>query len=135
MILVKIIIFTVLIGKLMNVGKFPVNDHDKYHAHVYFEQETVMFATTLCEKAANLFGLSMGRVHHREIGPHPKWSCQIMFTSHDFDMLIPWLDNERNGLTVFVHAVTGDNIKDHTDMAYWLGEPEELNLAIFKSDV
>ncbi|MEL0659447.1 DOPA 4,5-dioxygenase family protein [Psychromonas arctica] len=118
----------------MNVDKFPVNDHDKYHAHVYFEQETVTFATMLCEKAAHLFGLSMGRVHRRKIGPHPKWSCQIIFTSNDFNMLIPWLENERNGLTVFVHAVTGNNLKDHTDMAYWLGKPQDLNLSIFKND-
>ncbi|WP_160065123.1 DOPA 4,5-dioxygenase family protein [Psychromonas sp. L1A2] len=27
----------------------------------------------------------------------------------------------------FVHAVAGDNLKDHTDMTYWLGKPEKLN--------
>ena len=118
----------------MSVRRFPVNKHDKYHAHVYFDHQSVTFATILCEKAANLFGLPVGRVHHREIGPHPRWSCQITFTSDDFDVLIPWLEHERNGLTVFVHAVTGDNLADHTDMAYWLGKPETLNLAIFKPD-
>ncbi|RBW46392.1 4,5-dioxygenase [Psychromonas sp. B3M02] len=118
----------------MNVARFPVNEHDKYHAHVYFDQDTVTFATMLCEKAANLFGLAVGRVHHRNIGPHPKWSCQIAFTSDDFDILIPWLERERNGLTIFVHGITGDNLKDHTEMAYWLGKTEELNLAIFKTD-
>lgn len=117
----------------MNIESFPVNRHDNYHAHVYFEQETLTFAKNLCEKSGELFGLAVGRVHQKAIGPHPKWSCQITFSSSDFDRFIPWLEQNRNDLTVLIHAVTGDNLKDHTDYAYWLGKAEALNLSIFKS--
>ncbi|MEL0630893.1 DOPA 4,5-dioxygenase family protein [Psychromonas aquatilis] len=43
-------------------------------------------------------------------------------------------EKERNGLTVLVHALTGDNLKDHTEHAYWLGHPVALNLSIFQSN-
>ncbi|MDO6514307.1 DOPA 4,5-dioxygenase family protein [Neptuniibacter sp. 2_MG-2023] len=117
----------------MGIENAPVNHHDYYHAHVYFEQETLAFATKLCEQAGERFGLSIGRVHQKNVGPHPKWSCQISFSSSEFDLFIPWLEKERHGLTVLVHALTGNNLKDHTDYAYWLGKPAELNLSIFKN--
>ena len=116
----------------MNTVKFPVNIHDDYHAHVYFEQETLAFATDLCKKAGDLFALNVGRVHQKPVGPHPKWSCQIKFSSNDFDQLIPWFEDNRKGLSILVHAVTGENLQDHTDYAYWLGNEVELRLALFR---
>lgn len=117
----------------MILNKYPVNKHDNYHAHVYFEPETLLFATDLCKKAAELFGLSVGRVHQRNVGPHPAWSCQISFSSNDFEQFIPWLDGNREDLTVLVHGLTGDNLKDHTDYAYWLGDAAQLNLSMFQT--
>jgi DOPA 4,5-dioxygenase len=75
--------------------------------------------------------LKIGRVHQKLVGPHPRWSCQIAFTSKDFEPLIKWLDDNRAGLTVFVHALTGDDLKDHTDYAYWLGDSVDLDLSLF----
>ena len=111
--------------------KRPVNIHKGYHAHVYFNSDTLEFASNLCNQAGKLFGLKVGRVHQRPIGPHPKWSCQVTFASKHFDEFIPWLDENRNGLTILVHGLTGDDLKDHTDFAYWLGESVELNLSTF----
>lgn len=42
-----------------------------YHAHVYFDARTIEQARALCEQAAQLFALKMGRVHERSVGPHP----------------------------------------------------------------
>jgi aromatic ring-cleaving dioxygenase len=116
----------------MNKLKPPVNSHDNYHAHLYFEQETLALAKYLCKKAGDLFSLKVGRGHQKNIGPHPKWSCQITFTSSDFEQFIPWLDDQRQGVSVLVHGVTGDNLKDHTEYAYWLGTEVELNLDLFR---
>lgn len=113
--------------------KQPINSHDFYHAHVYFEHETTAFASDLCQKAGDLFTLKVGRVHQKPVGPHPKWSCQITFSSDDFDQFIPWLEENRQGLSVLVHALTSDNLKDHTEYAYWLGDEVELCLDIFRS--
>ncbi|WDE14261.1 DOPA 4,5-dioxygenase family protein [Thalassomonas haliotis] len=115
----------------MNNPNPPVNIHQAYHAHVYFEQETLHQATCLCEQAGERFGLKIGRVHQKLVGPHPKWSCQISFSDTDFDEFIPWLDENRKQLTVLVHALTGHDLKDHTEYAYWLGESVALDLSCF----
>jgi DOPA 4,5-dioxygenase len=115
----------------MSKIKRPVNIHKAYHAHVYYERESSEFAAKLCIEAGDLFDLSVGYAHQQLVGPHPMWSCQITFGAKHFDKLIPWLEENRNGLTVFVHGMTGDDIKDHTDYAYWLGDSVDLNLSIF----
>ncbi|PAJ75097.1 4,5-dioxygenase [Pseudoalteromonas sp. NBT06-2] len=112
--------------------KNPVNSHHFYHAHVYFDTDTLKFASDLCARAGKNFDLKVGRVHLKPVGPHPKHSCQISFTDKDFNEFIPWLDKNRNNLSVLVHAQTGDDMKDHTDFAYWLGDSVPLNLSLFK---
>jgi aromatic ring-cleaving dioxygenase len=113
--------------------KPPVNIHDYYHAHVYFDQDTIEFAGDLCKKAGNLFTLKVGKVHQKPVGPHPMWSCQITFSSDDFTQFIAWLEEHRQGLSILVHALTGDNLQDHTEYAYWLGTEVELSLDLFRS--
>jgi len=43
--------------------------------------------------------------------------------------VISWLALNRQGLTVFTHAITGDDIKDHTDHAIWMGAMPALELS------
>lgn len=112
--------------------KRPINIHKAYHAHVYFDADSLSLATSLCQQAGQIFDLKIGRIHEKPVGPHPKWSCQILFGKKEFDSLIPWLDENRQDLSILVHAQTGNDLQDHTEFAYWLGEPIELNLAIFK---
>lgn len=75
----------------------------------------------------------MSRFHENPIGLNPMWSRQITFGKKHFDAIIPWLDDNRADLTILVHALTGNDLKDHTDYAYWLGESVELNLGVFGS--
>jgi DOPA 4,5-dioxygenase len=99
---------------------------------VYFDEKTLEQARELCQHAARLFGVAMGRVHQKPVGPHPWWSCQLSFDSAQFEKLIPWLDENRGELTVLVHGVTGNDLEDHTTHASWLGEPVELTLEVFR---
>jgi DOPA 4,5-dioxygenase len=110
----------------------PRNLFAKYHAHVYFDAKTIGQAREVCENAAKLFGVVMGRVHEKPVGPHPHWSCQLSFDSAQFEELIPWLDEHRGGLNVLVHPVTGNALEDHTTHASWLGQAVKLNLSIFE---
>lgn len=109
--------------------RYPVNAYKAYHAHVYFGPGKVEQARALCEEAARRFKVQMGRVHEQNVGPHPQWSCQLAFSAKEFDALVPWLDEHRNGLDVLVHALTGDDIADHTEHAYWLGNEHSLDLS------
>jgi len=112
----------------------PRNVFSKYHAHVYFDAGTLEQARALCQEAAASFGVEMGRVHERPVGPHPHWSCQLAFDAGQFEALIPWLDAHRNGLVILVHPQTGHALQDHTTHASWLGSPVALNLSLFTKE-
>jgi aromatic ring-cleaving dioxygenase len=100
-----------------------------YHAHVYFDAASREQAQALCDAAGRSFRLIVGRMHDKPVGPHPRGSCQLAFEPELLGRVIPWLLENRNGLTVFAHANTGDDLKDHTEHVLWLGPSETLNLA------
>ena len=100
-----------------------------YHAHVYFDAETREKAQRLCEEAGRRFKLAVGRMHDKPVGPHPRGSCQLAFAADEFAKVMPWLIENRQGLTVFAHAETGNALQDHTEHVIWLGPSETLNLA------
>ena len=106
--------------------------YDRYHAHVYFDAATLEQATQLCQTAGQTFEIAVGRIHKKLVGPHPHWSCQLTFNRHQFEDIIPWLENNRDGLDILVHGLTGNDLADHTDHATWLGNPSPLNLKIFR---
>ena len=105
-----------------------------YHAHVYFDEQSVEQARQLCEQAAQRFELVMGRVHTRPVGPHPQWSCQLAFAPAVFAELIPWLLLNRGGLDVLVHPQTDCELRDHRDCAMWLGRSHTLDLSVLRHD-
>ena len=109
----------------------PQNKFARYHAHVYFDERSTEQARELCQTAATLFGVTMGRVHQKLVGPHPHWSCQLAFEAAHFDALIPWLEAHRGGLNILVHGSTGHGLEDHTANASWLEDPSPLNLSVF----
>ena len=111
--------------------KRPVNIYQRYHAHVYFDESSVANASSMCETAGELFGVKVGRVHQKLVGPHPRWSCQLYFDKSQFDQLIPWLEENRENLSILVHALTGNDLEDHTEHASWLGSAVPLNLSVF----
>ena len=102
-----------------------------YHAHIYFDADTQAAAQALCETARDRFGVAMGRMHARPVGPHPMGSCQLSATPAQFADLLPWLAINRGDLIVFAHPHTGDHLADHRDHAIWLGTGLDLNLSIF----
>ena len=110
----------------------PVNAHAAYHAHIYFGPETMEQARVLAQEAGRLWKVSVGRVHEKLVGPHPAWSVQLAFARDEFDRVVPWLDEHRGNLDVFVHGLTGNELDDHTKYAYWLGNEWPLDLSMFR---
>ena len=109
-----------------------IDSISKYHAHVYFDDATANLAQALCEAAAQKFSVTMGRMHHKPIGPHPSWSCQLAFDRSNHTELLTWLALNRNELTILIHPLSGNDLLDHTDYASWMGQPQKLNLEMFK---
>ncbi|MEX1165860.1 MAG: DOPA 4,5-dioxygenase family protein [Hydrogenophaga sp.] len=100
-----------------------------WHAHVYFQADTLVQARALCEAAAARFRLKMGRVHEKPVGPHPDGSCQLAFKAALFGQVISWLTLNRKGLVVFIHPITGHDLIDHRDRAIWMGAVRPLDLS------
>ena len=118
------------------MSRFPLtklqNSYSKYHAHVYFNKATQQQAQDLRELISGEFPFVVGRFHTKLVGPHPNWSFQVIFNRRSFDSFIIWLDEHRDGLTVLIHADTGNDYVDHTQRLDWLGEPADLHLDIFE---
>ena len=103
-----------------------------FHAHVYYDESTFADASLLIAKTKEALAfVEAGTVWTKKVGPHPRWSCQLSCPNEHFAELLFWLVQERKGLTIFAHILTGDDLYDHTQGVIWLGESEQLNLEIF----
>ena len=110
----------------------PTSSIEDFHAHDYYDARTRSQALELCEAAGKKVGVKVGRMHDNPVGPHPRGSCQLTVAKDQFATVIPWLALNRHGLTVFTHAETGDDFKDHTEHVIWLGPSETLDVSIFR---
>ena len=115
------------------MARQPENVYANYHAHVYFGPETVEQARALREQAIKDLPARIGRFHEKPVGPHPQWSFQLAFPAADFNTVIGWLEQHRDGLDVLVHGNTGEDYADHTAHAMWLGHAHTLDLSLFSS--
>ncbi len=105
----------------------------EYHAHVYYDrQKTRSRAEHLRERIAAEFpAAKLGRWHDALVGPHSQSMYQIAFPSRLLASLLPWLMLNRDGLTVLLHPETGNDYRDHTAHAAWLGAVLPLRLDVF----
>ena len=108
-----------------------IADVTGFHAHVYFDRQTVAQARALCEAVRDRFGAEMGRVHERPVGPHPDWSCQLAFEKEKAGDILSFLALNRDGLVVFAHPETGDDLADHTKHAIWMGALRDVDVSMF----
>ncbi len=102
-----------------------------FHAHIYFDADQVDRARALAEAARARFGVSVGHFHERPVGPHPRGSCQLTVAPDQFGDFAQWVALNRDGLTIFAHATTGNDLTDHTEHVIWFGPSEALDLSIF----
>ena len=96
--------------------------------------EQAAFATALWERIRrSVPELRIYRIWDKPIGPHPVAMFEVnIFTPAQFGAFIPWLVINRGPLSALVHPNTGDDVRDHTQRATWLGEKMTLDLGIFK---
>ena len=69
------------------------------------------------------------------LGPFPTARFRLSLPSVDMQgKVTAWLLQRRGALDVFVHPLTGCQLKDHTIWAMWLGNKWELSLEEFTCD-
>lgn len=104
-----------------------------YHAHIYFdeaERETAsaLRETFLADMRASRHVCFVGRMMPTGIGPHPIPQYEVHFNDIARDAIIAMI--EPTGLRALVHPLTDDDLADHSTLAYWIGEPVELDLSV-----
>jgi aromatic ring-cleaving dioxygenase len=107
----------------------------EYHAHVYYDpQATRDRAERLRARVAAEFPLAtLGRWHDELVGPHTQSMYQIAFPASELASFLPWLMLSRDGLSVLLHPETGDDYRDHSAHAAWLGAALPLRLDVFSA--
>jgi aromatic ring-cleaving dioxygenase len=81
--------------------------------------------------AAEFPAAKLGRWHDELVGPHSRSMYQIAFARGMLAKFLPWLMLNRDGLTVLLHPETGNDYRDHTAHAAWLGAVLPLRLEAF----
>jgi len=108
-----------------------MTDTYPFHAHIYFDPPELARAQALAEKARTMFGVAVGHFHQKPVGPHPRGSCQLTVAADRFGDFATWATTGRDGLTIFAHADTGKDWRDHTENVVWFGPSEQLDYEIF----
>jgi len=102
-----------------------------FHAHIYFDADQLDRARALAAATQARFGVSVGHFHVAPVGPHPRGSCQLTVAPGQFGDFAQWMTLNRDRLTIFAHATTGNDLADHTEHVIWFGSSEPLDLSIF----
>lgn len=103
---------------------FPTGFRREFDAHVYYTPETRAQAKELQLRAkAHFVGrpILVGDLVDLLVGPHPQPMFEINFARKHFVEVVFWLMQNRGSSDVLVHEVTGDDPKDHSSGALWLG--------------
>ena len=97
-----------------------------YHAHVYWHNEDQQRLSLKLREHLAALGCGLGRIMDRPIGPHPLPSYQVNYSSENSAAVESLL--ARAGLDILLHEDTGDDMRDHTEGARWLGQTLKLDL-------
>jgi DOPA 4,5-dioxygenase len=103
-----------------------------YHAHVYYDESTRKTAKDVRIRLRRLFRVRLGRWRDLPVGPHPQSMYQVAFSAEQFPHVVPWLMEHHAGLSVLIHPDGGDDLRDHSGRALWLGEKLALRLDFFR---
>jgi aromatic ring-cleaving dioxygenase len=98
----------------------------QYHAHVYWQNEDQRRRALTLRQPLTELNCQLGRIWEEAIGPHPFAMYQVNYNSHNSAAVEQLLTEA--GLDVLLHEDTGDDVRDHTKGARWLGHRHQLNI-------
>ena len=105
-----------------------------YHIHFYCRPEQTELAQKIREKLLRELPIiaGAGPVRSRPVGPHPTPMFEAWFPPEGLSEVKTWAVANRQGLSVMIHPLTGNDYEDHALHAQWLGDVLPLNLEILK---
>jgi DOPA 4,5-dioxygenase len=107
---------------------------DQYHAHLYFDDARVGFATELHAQARADLGelATIWPMRLKPVGPHVAPMFEIEFPNASREPVLAWIHAHHGPLPVMLHPETGHVLEDHRDHAVWLGKNLGLKLEILE---
>ena len=105
-----------------------------YHAHVYYDSDSRQTAEQVAKALVDNFAVELGGFFDAPVGPHPVANLQAIFAPTEFSLVVPWLMLNRRGLSVLIHPLTDDSVRDHDTDCAWLGTPVPLKLHVLRRD-
>ena len=104
-----------------------------YHAHVYFTPEQLNQAPRFAEALVNTVPmLELAGIARRPVGPHPLPMIEFHLTELSIESLKSALADLPEIRSTLIHEDTGDDYKDHTEGAQWVGEKLALDFQFFE---
>jgi aromatic ring-cleaving dioxygenase len=101
-----------------------------FHAHIYYSDGDRAAAEALHEEfvAGRPLVLFVGQMTDRGVGPHPIPQYEVHFLENARAEVVAVI--EASGLRALVHPLTDDDLADHTNLAFWIGEPVKLDISV-----
>ena len=101
-----------------------------FHAHIYYSDDDRPAAEALrnCFLDMQPIVLFVGRMMDEGVGPHPIAQYEVHFLEDARSAVVAAI--EASGLRALVHPLTDDDLADHTSLAYWIGEPVDLDVTV-----
>ncbi len=102
-----------------------------YHVHVYFhDAESKSKASSLREEMQQRFQIKISHLFEEadKDDPHQRPMFFAQFPAREFADVVPWVMLNQNGLNLFIHPKTGDDLADHRDYSMWLGSVLPINM-------
>jgi aromatic ring-cleaving dioxygenase len=103
-----------------------------FHVHIYFEDKDKTFARTLAKNAGSINSIKGVKFHEHPVGPHPTGMIELQFSEPVYNKVVDWVEANRGDLSALIHEDTGDDFRDHTEGARWLGLPLKLDFTFFE---
>ena len=126
------------LSMFMEAGRFTLQPPELfkyYHAHVYFKHTESNKAAIVRQNILDATNIQNLRAHpliNQPIGPHPLPMFEIDFSGDFFWDAIQLLSQFRDGLSVLIHPLSGNEWEDHTLHAMFLGRRHDLKLEILR---
>lgn len=98
----------------------------RYHAHIYWQNEDQRFEALHLRQPLRELDCQLGSIHEEPIGPHPHAMYQVNYNSDNAKEVETLLYKAK--LHILLHEDTGDDVRDHTEGARWIGRPLDLNI-------
>lgn len=106
-----------------------------YHAHLYFDDSQVAFATALHARARQDLGAraTIWPMRMTPVGPHRAPMFEMEFPHACRDLVLDWVKVHHGPLSVMLHPETGNALADHRDHAVWWGRNLGLKLEVLEN--